>query len=360
VTRPRAGRRGPRVVDVHGHVFVPEAEAIASQARDPAAEAQAAFSTAATRRVNLAQRERLRTRLTGIVERLADLDAMGIDVQVLSPAPPQYHYGLPPETGREVARRINDRIATLVAERPDRFVGLGTVPLQAPGLAVAELDRAVRRLGLRGVELGTHVGPAELSDRRFRPVFARAEALGALVFLHPHGVPEGRRLSRHYLTNVVGNPLDTTIALSHLILDGVLDAHPRLKMLVAHGGGYLPAYAGRLDHAHAARADCRGRIRRPPSSYLRRLYFDTLVFDPAQLGHLVARYGSHRVLLGTDYPFDMGMADPVGFLGSVRGLTPGDREAILGRNAARLLGIRAPRGRRPTASPGRPASRTRR
>ena len=335
-TAGRRGRRRPLTVDIHGHVFTPEAEAIASQMADPGAEAIARFSTEATTQVNLAQRARIRGKLTSVPERLADLDAMGIDVQVLSPAPPQYHYGIPPEPAGEVARIINDRIAGIVAERPDRFVGLGTVPMQAPELAVAELDRLVRQLGLRGVEIGTNVDGAELSGPAFRRFFARAEALDALVFLHPNGFPEGRRLSEHYFMNVIGNPLDSTVAVSHLIFDGVLDAHPRLKVLVAHGGGFLPAYGGRMDHAHRMRPDCRERIRRRPTSYLSRLYFDTVVFTTHQLEYLVRQYGSQHLLMGTDYPFDMGMDDPVGFIESARRLTRIERAAILGRNAARL------------------------
>jgi aminocarboxymuconate-semialdehyde decarboxylase len=337
-------------VDVHAHVFTPEAEAIAGQWTDAAAAAMARYTTDATSQVNRAQRERVRGKLTSVSERLADLDAMGIDVAVLSPAPPQYHYGIPPDAGREVARLVNDRIAATVAERPDRFVGLGTVPLQAPDLAVTELDRLVRTLGLRGVEIGTNVNGAELSDPSLRRFFARAEALDALVFLHPNGFPDGRRLSDHYFMNVIGNPLDSTVAVSHLIFDGVLAAHPRLKVLVAHGGGFLAAYAGRMDHAYRVRPDCRGRIPRRPTSYLEALYFDTVVFTTHQLEYLVKQYGSRHVLLGTDYPFDMGMTDPVGFVESAS-LPRAEKAAILGGNAARIL--RIPSGRRAVGVKGR-------
>jgi aminocarboxymuconate-semialdehyde decarboxylase len=338
--------RRPPVVDAHGHVFSPEAQAVASRAPDAGADAMLRFSTEATRQVNLAQRERVRGKLTSVAERLRDLDAMGVDIQVLSPAPPQYHYGIPGAAGLEVAQLVNDRIAAMVRERPDRFVGLGTVPMQAPDLAVAELERAVRTLGLRGVELGTHVDGAELSEERFRPVFARAEALGAVVFLHPNGFPDGRRLTEHYFMNVIGNPLDSTVAVSHLIFGGVLDAHPRLKILVAHGGGFLAAYDGRMDHAHRVRPDCRERIRRPPSSYLQRLYFDTLVFTTRQLEYLAARYGCDHLVLGTDYPFDMGMDDAVAFVRGSRRLDRQEKAAILGGTAARLFRIPARRVRR--------------
>ncbi len=160
--------------------------------------------------------------------------------------------------------------------------------------------------------------------------------------MHPSGFTEGRRLADHYFSNVIGNPLDTTVALSHLIFGGVLEAYPRLKIVAAHGGGFLPAYSGRMDHAHAARADCRRLIKRKPTSYLRKVYFDSMVFTRHQLEYLASLYGSGHILLGTDYPYDMGMADPVGFIAGAR-LGAKEKAAIMGGNAARLLKIRRPR-----------------
>jgi aminocarboxymuconate-semialdehyde decarboxylase len=212
--------------------------------------------------------------------------------------------------------------------------------MQEPELAVAELDRAMRELGMRGVEICTSVAGEELSNDRFRKFFAKAEELDALIFMHPNGFSDGDRLSDHYFINVIGNPLDSTVAVSHLIFGGILDAYPNLKICVAHGGGFLPAYAGRIDHAHASREDCRQRIEERPSSYLRKLYFDTVVFTEHQLEYLVSLYGSDHIVLGTDYPYDMGMYDPVGFVDGASALTTGDKAAIVGGNAARLLGIR--------------------
>jgi aminocarboxymuconate-semialdehyde decarboxylase len=271
------------------------------------------------------------------------MDRMGIDVQAISPAPPQFYYWAAPELGRAAARLVNDRIAEIVHDHPGRFVGLATVPLRAPEFAVTELERAVKKLGLRGVEICTNVAGAELSDERFRPFFAKAEELGILVFMHPNGFTDGRRLADHYFSNLIGNPLDSTVAVSHLIFGGVLDAYPKLKICVAHGGGYLPAYAGRMDHAHAGRSDCRLCIKKKPTSYLKRLHFDTLVFTPHQLEYLVSQYGSDRILLGTDYPYDMGMYDPLAFVESAGKLTRADREAIVGGNAVRLLKLRRPK-----------------
>ena len=329
---------GP-VIDIHCHILTPAAAERVAQAGLVHDEPQARFSNEETRAVNKAQAETVRPQLTSIERRLADMDRMGVDIQAISPAPPQYYYWTPPEVGRDVTRLINDNIAATVARHPDRLVGLGTVPMQAPDFAVAEMERLVKELDLRGIELCTNVAGAELSDEQFRPVFAKAEELGILIFLHPSGFTEGRRLSRHYFSNVIGNPLDSTVAVSHLIFGGVLDAHPRLKVCVAHGGGFLPAYAGRMDHAHRARSDCRLCIKRKPSSYLRKMYFDTIVFEPGQLEYLVETYGSDHILMGTDYPFDMGMYKPVQFVGGAK-LTATDKAAILGGNAARLLKLK--------------------
>ena len=228
------------------------------------------------------------------------------------------------------------------ARYPDRFAPLGTVPFQAPELAVAELDRLHKSLGFRGIEIATNVGGEDLSADRFRRIFARIEELGLLVFMHPTGFPEARRFGDHYLVNVIGNPLDTTVAVHHLIFGGVLDNHPNLKLVLSHGGGYLPAYSGRIDHAASARPDACEQIHRMPTAYLKRLYFDTIVYTHHQLEYLVGQYGADHVLMGTDYPADMGEIDPIGFVEGARGLDDGERRAILGRNAARLLNLEIP------------------
>ena len=324
-------------VDLHCHVYTPAAEKIVADAAEAAPEDLFTFINDATREVNRRMMDKIADKLVSVDARLADMDAMGIDVQAISPAPPQFHYGVDPDVARSATRTINDGIAEIVHNYPDRFVGLGTVPLQAPELAVAELERMVGELGLRGVEIGTNVAGAELADERFRKFFAKAEALDIMIFMHPHGFTEGQRLTDHYFINIIGNPLDSTVAVSHLIFGGVLDAYPKLKICVAHGGGFLPAYAGRMDHAHQAREDCRRCIQDPPTSYLKKLYFDSLVFTHDQLEYLVRQYGSDHVVLGTDYPYDMGMVDPVGFIDGAGALTAADKKALIGGNAARLL-----------------------
>jgi aminocarboxymuconate-semialdehyde decarboxylase len=275
-------------------------------------------------------------------QRIADMDLMGIDIQAISPAPRQTYYGAAPELGRDVSRVINDHLAEICARYPDRFVGLGTIPLQAPEFAIAELERLHNSLGFRGIEIMTHVAGEDLSAERFRPIFQRCEELGTLIFIHSDGFTEARRFHDHYLGNVIGNPLDTTVAVHHLIFGGVLDACPKLKIVLAHGSGYLPAYSGRIDHAAAARPDCCEQIHEMPTEYLKRLYFDSLVYTHHQLEYLVAQYGADHVLVGTDYPADMGEIDPIGFIEGARSLDDVTRRAILGRNAARLLGLEIP------------------
>src|SRR5271155_2067106 len=275
-------------------------------------------------------------------QRIADMDLMGIDIQAISPAPRQAYYGADADLGLAVARVTNDFIAEICGKHPDRFTGLGTVPLQAPELALAELDRLHKSLGFRGIEIMTHVAGADLSEPRFRKIFARCEELGLLIFMHPDGFTEARRFRDHYFANVIGNPLDSTVAVHHLIFGGVLADHPGLKIVVAHGGGYLPAYSGRIDHAAAARPDCCEHLKEMPTTYLKRLYFDALVYTHHQLQYLVDEYGADHVLVGTDYPADMGEVDPVGFIERASGLDDAQRRAILGLNAARLLNLEMP------------------
>ncbi|HYM32986.1 MAG TPA: amidohydrolase family protein [Candidatus Cybelea sp.] len=342
-TRASAAMRKTFTVDIHCHVFTPEADELVRPSYNPARDAMAAFSNDATRAASRRQAEDIRPLLASVERRLSDMDKMGIDVQAISTGPQQFYYWADPDLGRQAARLINNRIAEIVHQHPRRFVGLATVPLQAPELAVAELERAVKQLGFHGVEICTNVAGEELSHERFRPFFAKAQELDALIFMHPNGFTQGQRLSEHYFINVIGNPLDSTVAVSHLIFGGVLDAYPKLKICIAHGGGFLPAYSGRMDHAHGARSDCRLCITKKPTSYLKRLYFDTIVFTADQLEYLVAQYGSDHILLGTDYPFDMGMYDPLAFVEGAKKLKRADREAIVGRNAARLLKIRPPK-----------------
>jgi aminocarboxymuconate-semialdehyde decarboxylase len=329
-------------LDIHCHVRSDKAAALVEGREEVSRwflETQASPQSQAVNRAN-----GVRTRAQGNTaeQRIADMDLMGIDIQALSPAPRQTYYGADADLGLQTARILNDEIAEMCGKYPDRFTGLGTVPFQAPDLAIAELDRLHKSLGFRGIEIMTHVGGADLSEPRFRKIFARCEELGVLIFIHSDGFTEARRFKDHYLANVIGNPLDSTIAVHHLIFGGVLQDHPNLKIVVAHGGGYLPAYSGRIDHAASARPDTCEHLRAMPTTYLKRLYFDALVYTHHQLQYLVDLYGVDHILVGTDYPADMGEIDPVGFIERAPGLDDTERRAILGRNAARLLNIEIP------------------
>ena len=329
-------------VDIHCHYFNPVVAAKVEHLNPAQYDPLIQFANAATREVNVKQMRDRGPKLSTIEIRLKDMDRMGIDIQAVSPAPNQTYYWTDPELGAELARGVNDRLAEIVATWPERFVALGTVPLQNVDLAVAELTRCVKELGLRGVEINPSVQGMDLTDPRLglEKFFAKAQELDVVLFMHPIGFTEGGRLSDHYFNNVIGNPMETTIAASHLIFDGVLERNPKLKVVLPHAGGYLAHYWARMDHAHRARPDCRTVIRKAPSSYLKKMYFDTIAFDPAMLRQMVDQYGAAHVLLGTDYPYDMGVDDPLGFIASVPRLKRGERALIEGGNAARLLKIR--------------------
>jgi len=332
-------RRGRHlVVDIHCHLSIGAADKMIRAAM-PSAPDAFPFSSPASNAVTGKLFASIGPKLNGVDLRLKDMDALGVDVQAISPSPGQYYYFAPPEVGRDAARAINDGIAAAVVSHSDRFVGMGTVPLQNTQMAIEEMRRCVKDLDLRGIEINSHVNGRELAENEFRPFFAAAEELGVLLFLHPLGFTHGQRLSEHYLNNIIGNPIESTIALSHLIFGGVLDALPRLKLCVAHGGGYLPGYWGRMDHAFRAREDCRQHIAREPSSYMRQIWLDTLVFDKDELDFLVRTHGADKLCLGTDYPFDMAEPDPVGFHDR---LDEEVKAKILGLNAAELLGLAVP------------------
>jgi aminocarboxymuconate-semialdehyde decarboxylase len=324
------------VVDIHCHLGIPAADGIV-QARHPGPPPGINdFTSPSTTAVNRAQFATMGRTLNTLDTRLADMDRLGIDVQAISPSPGQYFYYADPDVGRDAARAVNDGMAEAVAQHPDRFVGMGTVPLQDVDMAIAEMRRCVSDLDLRGIEISSNVNGRDFHDEAFRPFFAAAEELGILLFVHPLGFTHANRMSEYYFNNLIGNPLESTLAIGHLIFGGVLDRYPGLRICVAHGGGYLPGYWGRMDHGWRARADCSEHCQHPPSSYLRKMWLDTLVFDQDQLDGLVRTHGADKLCLGTDYPFDMSEPDPVGFHSR---LSDDQQSRILGGNAAALLGL---------------------
>jgi aminocarboxymuconate-semialdehyde decarboxylase len=333
------------VIDVHAHVLLPGVDqAVADQPGLLAArELDARRNGAAALAVSGPMVASRITLLTDVPARLAAMDGAGVDIQLVSPSPSHYHYWAGEDLARTVWELANAGVAAHCAAAPDRLTGLGLVALQHPGLAAAALDHALS-LGLRGVEISSHAPGApgapgrELSDPDYAPFWARAERTGALVFLHPFGCTLDERLDRWYLSNTVGQPAENAVALSHLIFGGVLDRHPGLRIIAAHGGGYLPTHIGRSDRAWRVRPDARD-CANEPSSYLKRLWFDSLVHSPAVLRALIGVAGADRVLLGSDFPFDMGTDDPLGTLRAA-GLTGSDLHAVRGGNAADLLGLR--------------------
>jgi aminocarboxymuconate-semialdehyde decarboxylase len=278
-----------------------------------------------------------------IAERLKQMDAMAMDMEVLSINP--FWYRKDRDTAAAIVKMQNEKLAELCASHPDRFAAFASLALQFPDLAVEQLDHAVKKLGLRGAQIGGNVAGEEFANPKFHPVWAKAEELGAVLFIHPQSTPElaGRFKGNGWLSNTIGNPLDTTIALQHLIFEGTLDRFPGLKVLAAHGGGYLASYAARSDHAcfvappGACNPDV--KLKKQPSEYLRQLYFDALVFTPEALRHLVAQVGASQVMLGSDHPF-VWEQHPVDHIFATDTLSDNEKVAILGGNAAKLLGLK--------------------
>lgn len=271
--------------------------------------------------------------------RLAAMNAVGVDIHVLSPVQFLYHYWLPTDVAVHLTRVVNDGIADMVRAHPRRFAGMATLPLQDPDASLRELNR-VHGLGFGAVEIGTHIAGQTLDAPGLDAVWARAEALGTVVFVHPYAPLVREWLGRYYLRNLLGNPFETAMAASHLIFGGVLERFPKLRFCLAHGGGALPAVIGRLGRGWEITPECRANGATRPGHYLTRFWYDTITYDVGILETLVSKVGAERVLLGSDYPFDIADPDPVATVGAL----PLDRDAkraILGENAAALLGIHA-------------------
>jgi predicted TIM-barrel fold metal-dependent hydrolase len=274
-----------------------------------------------------------------IDKRLAAMDAQAVDVEVLSINP--FWYDRERDLAGQIVKIQNEKLAELCASKPDRFAGFASLTLQAPDVAVQELETAVKKQGLKGAAIGGVVNGVEFSDPKFHPVWAKAEELGVPLFIHPQGVPElNKRLSGNgWLGNTIGNPLETTIALSHLIFEGTFDRFPGLKVIAAHGGGFLPSYADRSDHAclvgpKGCNPDV--KLKKEPTEYLKQIYFDSLIFSPEAIRHLVAQVGASQIVLGSDYPYPWQLR-PVDHIFASASLGDEEKADILGRTAARLI-----------------------
>jgi aminocarboxymuconate-semialdehyde decarboxylase len=269
--------------------------------------------------------------------RLKAMDAAGVDIHALSLTSPMVYWA-PPAFGLRLSQIYNDGLATAHIRYPQRFYGLLTLPMQAPNLAMQELDRAANLPGMRGVYLATHVMGKNLDDKSFWPVYARCEELGLPILLHPVDPVGAERMRSYYLRNFLGNPYDTGIAAASLMFGGVMDAFPKLEVVLPHAGGTFPALIGRMTHGSAVRAETK-HMTKSPMSYLRRFHYDTISHDPQIMLNIIRQVGADRVVMGSDHPADMGYTRPVDFVESIPQLSTYERELILGGNSARLLKI---------------------
>jgi len=270
--------------------------------------------------------------------KLESMDRKGIDVSVISPAPPMFYYWADVDLAMRTARLVNDGVADIVSFMPSRLRGMATIPMQHPDAAIAEMERVAREHGFKAIEIGTSVEGAQLAEQRFRPVLKRAQDLGLFVFAHPYYVGAKSGLESYYLTNLIGNPLDTTVMLANLMYSGALDELPDLKICLAHGGGFAPYQIGRLVHGHKVRPEARRASKTSPDALLRRLYFDSLVFEPQALRYLIDLVGADHVCIGTDAPFDMGDEHPDKTISAVPRLTQDEHHQLCCGTAMRLLG----------------------
>jgi len=320
------------MIDYHSHV-IPET-IIAAMRADPERYATRIEAEAGKRYL---VRGKLRLELLpefSVAEaKLEAMDRKGIEISVISPGPQVFFYNLEEAQGLEAARLVNDGIAAMVAKKPARLRGMATLPMQHPEAAVAEMERVAREHGFKGIELATAAPLGELADPKYRPVLRRAQELKMTIFAHPNTIGSSGRLDCYYLTNLIGNPLETTIMVANLMFSGALDELPRLKMLLAHGGGFAPYQVGRFVHGHKVRPETRAHTASSAKDLLKRFHFDTLTHDPQALRYLVGLVGAERLVLGTDAPFDMGDENPRETLS----VLSKDEVLALRKNALRLL-----------------------
>jgi aminocarboxymuconate-semialdehyde decarboxylase len=330
-----------KTIDIHCHLATPASREPVASHRRPQDEPYDYFMGQDSKDRNAVMYPAIAESLTNPAARIEHMDRMGVDLQGLATFVSEYAYWAPARAGAEASRIQNDNLAATVADNPNRFVGMGaTVPMQDIDLAIAEMDRAIDDLGFKGLQIGGTIDGHNLDEPRFRPFWAAVDAKGVPVIIHPSGYPESHRFGSYFLTNCIGNPLETMVAATRMIFSGLFEEHPAIKLVLLHGGGYLPFYCARADHTWEVRPEARARIPdHPPSHYMKRLFYDTMVFQPLYLRHLIEVVGVDRVMLGTDFPFDMAEVDPRGLIAATEGITDEDRAEISGGNAMRLFGL---------------------
>lgn len=330
---------GKRSLDIHAHMNHPEVMAWAKGHGVPRVDPPAERITDEMRKETEAWNAKNGAIMRDLDRRLEIMDRTGVDVQALSlsnvMSPTCW---APPDEAHAKQRLVNDWIAEMMAAHPTRFTGLGEIPLHSPALAIAEMTRCMRDLGFIGVQVSSSAGDMELGDKKLWPVWEKAEELGALVYLHPSGVTDLRQ-GAWQIWNSIGQPFEEAMAMASLMYEGVLDAFPKLKICVAHGGGYLPYYVGRLDRNFIEKPYTKINMTRSPSEYLRFFWYDSCVYNTDILEHLVEKVGADRVILGSDFP--VGEEEPVEFVNKCVGLSAADKDKIIWQNAATLFPVAA-------------------
>lgn len=327
------------IIDAHTHTLCPAVNDKVAATLQPDSVPYQRDMSAESKARDAAQKPELGEKFNSVARRTADMTRMRVDLQVVAPAPGQQHYWAAPSLLAEISVQQNDHVAALVAQAPDRFAGVGTLPMTDAAASVAEIARATAQLGLRAFQIDSRVMERELSDRSLDPIYAKLSEVGAGLMIHPLGFSHGQRLAPFFMVNSVAQPLEELIAFNHLVFGGVLDRFPDLKVYIAHGGGFAPFYIGRFDHAWKVRPEVNALIPEPPSQYLRRITYDSCVYRPDHLRTLVDMVGADRIMLGSDYPFDMGDADPLAVVDGCAGLSATERAAVLSGAAARFFSL---------------------
>jgi aminocarboxymuconate-semialdehyde decarboxylase len=340
MAKKSAARRSssPRI-DVHTHVALPEVLALAKKVKVRGkGPGKQHWVPRPSLKYHSQQSVFPAATLTTPKARLKDMDKMGVDMQVISMNLPTPAYWADGETGQKIARQCNESVAEFVATYPDRYVGLGAVPLQDQSRTLKEMDY-LASIGLKGVTIPSHIRTKDLGKSKFRKFWAKAEALKMPVYIHPRGFTHDDRLHEYFLWNSIGQPLEEALAMASIIHEGILDDFPKLKIIIAHGGGYLPYYAGRTDKAYVSRPETRINITKQPSDYFSQFFYDTVIFDRDMLGLLVKKAGDRQIMMGTDYPRGEIEEDPIGFVNRSKDLSRKSKDRIMGLNAAKLFEI---------------------